>query len=62
MGSSHTHDEELPAILKPLRIGSPANYKLEVLVFTDYTSDGLEIRKARAPVRFVLEHLMYVWN
>ena len=44
--------ENCRLLLKPLRIGSPANCKLEVLVFTNYTSHGSEIRRARAPVRF----------
>ena len=44
--------ENYRSLLKPLRIGNPANCKHEALVLTDYTSDGLEIRKARALVRF----------
>ena len=51
MGSSRTHDGELPAILKPLRIGSPANCKHKALVLTDYTSNGSEIQRAQALVR-----------
>ena len=51
MGSSHIHDGELPAILKPLRIGGLTNCKRKVLVVTNYTSDNSEIQRTRAPVR-----------
>ena len=40
MGSSRIYDRELPAILKPLRIGSLANCKHKTLVLTDYTFNG----------------------
>ena len=53
IGSRHTKlTMENCWLLKPLRIGSPTKCKLEVLVLTDHTSDDLEIRKARASVRF----------
>ena len=51
MGFSRTHDKELPAILKSLKIGSSANYKHKALVLTNYTSNGSEIQRAQALVR-----------
>ena len=45
--------ENCQLLLKPLRIGSLANGKLKVLVFTNHAFGGLEIQKARASVRFV---------
>ena len=39
-------------LLKSLRIGGPTNCKRKVFVVTNYTSDDLEIRRARTPVRF----------